>query len=291
MHLEGVLENVGLVERSALGALKLGLLDISKQLVSVGGVGTLVDHLSRSLLGREASEIGQTLLSNDNVQIVLGLVDVGGEGDNARDTEGIGLGGSSGGSVHDGELSVSEEITGASQTMQHLGAVDTSGVGVGVDVNLDGGVHGDDTESSDDLGVVGHNLGSQQQLLGELVPVVEESLEAVLGQTDGGGSGEVEVAGLEEVQEGILQHLGPDVKVLEGGISQTLDDGVGNVTDTGLERQQVFGQSAGLDLLLEELNEVGSNGLRALIGRRVGTNNISKLRLDDGNDLEGSRGM
>lgn len=232
------------------------------------------------------------LLSDDNIEVVLSLVNVGSHGDDAGDTSGVGLAGSHGGSVHDTVLGVTEEVGGTTETVQHTRTHDTGAVGVGIDVDLDGSVHTDDTQTTDDLRRVGDLLGSEEQLAGVALPVVVETLESVGGETDGGGRGEVQVAAVEEVQERVLEHLSPDLQVAEVGtaLAQTANDGVGNVTNAGLDGQQVLGQTAVLDLVLQELDQVAGNTLGDLVLGSDGRGHVGVVGLDNGDDLLGVDG-
>lgn len=67
-----------------------------------------------------------------------------------------------------------------------------------------------------------------------LLPVVVEALETLGRETNGGGSGKVEIARVEKIEERVLKHLGPDLEVFEVGTtrSEATNDSVGNVTDT-----------------------------------------------------------
>lgn len=110
VEIERVEEEVRLVAHALAEALGLGLLEVGREDGLVDRVGALLDDDTGSLLGAQASNIGQTLLSNDDIQVVLSLVDVRAHGDDAADTVGIGLAGSGGGSVHDAVLGVAQEI-------------------------------------------------------------------------------------------------------------------------------------------------------------------------------------
>lgn len=234
VHLEGVLQGVRLVQGLGLGTVEEGSVVVLLQLVSVVRVGTVVDDQRNSLLRCQTSQVGQTKVGDENIQIVLGLVDMGGKWNNTGNTGWVGLGLTCGWGVHDGQLGVTQEVGRTTKTIQHSGTVDVGGVGVTVDVELDRGVHCNDTQSSDKLWSVRDHLGSQTHLLGENVPVVEELLETVLGQSDGSGGGKINLAGFEIWQEGVLHDFGPDVQVFERRLFQTFDDGVGNITDTRL---------------------------------------------------------
>lgn len=70
-----------------------------------------------------------------------------------------------------------------------------------------------------------------------MFPVIVESLEAVWRESDGGGSGEVQVTAVEEVEEGVLEHFSPHAEVMEVGAAraEAADDGVGNVSNARLD--------------------------------------------------------
>ena len=156
---------------------------------------------------------------------------------------------------------------------------------MGVDVDLDGGVHTDDAETADDLGGVGDLLAAEEELVVVVLPVVVEALEAVGGEADGSGRGEVETSRVEQVEEGVLDDLGPDLEVAEVGLVETTDDGVGDVADTGLQGQKRLGETTTGDLVLEELDEVAGNLEGALIGLGVGEGGVLVVGLDDADDL------
>ena len=58
-------------------------------------------------------------------------------------------------------------------------------------------------------------LRAEQEFWRVAVPVLVEALEAVGREADGGCGGEVEVAGVEEVEERVLKDFGPDLEVFE----------------------------------------------------------------------------
>lgn len=189
---------------------------------------------------------------------MLGLVDVCAHGDNARNTGRVGLGGTGGGSVHDGVLGVAEEIGGSTKTVEHTATHHASAVGVGVDVDLDRGVHADDSQSLNNLGRVGNGLGTEEKLGCVTLVVVVETLETVGAESNGGCSSEVKVAAVEEIEEAVLQDLGPDLEVLEVGTagSQAANNGVGDVSNTGLNGSKVCGETTMLYLMLQEFDEL-----------------------------------
>ena len=93
------------------------------QKVLVVGVRTLFDDKRRALPRRQTTEIGETLLSDNHIQVVFctrrvqfceasrpgrltSLVDVRGEWNDATDSSRIGLGRATGRGVHNRQLSV-----------------------------------------------------------------------------------------------------------------------------------------------------------------------------------------
>jgi hypothetical protein len=219
--------------------------------------------------------------------IVLGLVDVCAHRDNAGDTGRVGLGGTGGGSVHDRVLGVAEEIGGSTETVEHTATHHASTVGVGVDVDLDGGVHADNSQSLDDLRGVGDGLGAKEELRRVTFVVVVEALETVGAESDGGRGREVEVAAVEQVEEAVLKHLGPDLEVLEVGTTrgQATDNCVGDVADTGLNGSEVRRETAVLYLMQKELDQVAGNLAASLVLGSVGLSLVHVVGLNNGNDL------
>lgn len=49
-----------------------------------------------------------------------------------------------------------------------------------------------------------------------VLPAIVEALEAVRAKADAGSGCEVEIAGVEEIEEAILQHFRPNFQVLDG---------------------------------------------------------------------------
>jgi hypothetical protein len=88
---------------------------------------------------------------------------------------------------------------------------------VRVDVDFNRRVHANYAQAADDLWRIADLLRAQQEFGRVLVPVLVEALEAVGGEADRGCGCEVEVAAVEEVEEGVLEDFGPDFEVFEVG--------------------------------------------------------------------------
>ena len=235
VHVEGVEEEVGLVAHALAEALELGLLEVVAQDGLVLVVRAALDDEAGALARAEAAHIGETGLRHHDVQVVLRLVDVRAHGHDAGHAVLVGLRRPRRRRVHNAVLGGPQEVGRSAETVQHPAAHHVRAVGVRVDVHLDGSVHADDAQPADDLGRVGHLLRPQQKLVVVRLPVVIEALEAVGGEADTGGRGEVESARVEQVQESVLDDLGPDLEVPEVTLAQATNDGVGDVADTGLQ--------------------------------------------------------
>ncbi len=83
-----------LVACTALQTLKECTVIVFLERILVVGVGTFLDDERSTFAWRESTEISETLLRNDDIKIVFGVINVGGEGDDARDSGGISLRGS-----------------------------------------------------------------------------------------------------------------------------------------------------------------------------------------------------
>lgn len=254
VHVKAVKQKMRLVSPALLQTVKLGLFKVVLQDRLIHGMSTLVDDDPCPLAGTQASDVGEAVLCDDDVEVVLRLVDVGAHGHDAGDAVGVRLGRSRRGRVHDGVLGGAEEVGGTTEAVEHAGAHDAGGVGVGVDVDLDGRVHADDAETADNLGGVGDLLATEEELVVVRLPVVVEALEAVGGEADGGGRRKVETARVEEIEESILDDLCPDLEVLEIRLVETADNGVGDVSNARLQGKERRRQTAPGDLVLEEFD-------------------------------------
>lgn len=222
MHIKAIPQQMGLMPPPLPQALKLGLVEVVLEDGHIVRVRALLDDDAGALLGAQAAHVGEPLLRDDDVEVVLRLVDVRAHGHDARHARGVRLGRPRRRRVHDAVFGRAQEVGRPAQPVQHARAHDARAVGVRVDVHFDGRVHADDAQAADDLGRVGHLLRAQEQLGRVLVPVLVEAVEAVGGEADRGRGGEVQVAAVEEVEEGVLEDFGPDAEVLEVGLAALL---------------------------------------------------------------------
>ena len=75
------------------------------------------------------------------------------------------------------------------------------------------------------------------------------------------------------------------MEMLEVAAREAADDGVGDVAHAGLQRQQIGGETALLDLVVEEVHDVSGDLLRVLVHRREAAAVIGQRALHHGHDL------
>lgn len=102
VHIERIEQHVRLMTHALAQTLKFSLVEVVLEYRHVIRMSTLLDDDTGTLARRQTTNVGKTLLRNNNVEIVLGLVYVSAHGNDARHTSRVGLAGASGGSVHDG---------------------------------------------------------------------------------------------------------------------------------------------------------------------------------------------
>ncbi len=106
-------------------------------------------------------------------------------------------------------------------------------VDVAEDVSFKGGVHGDYTKSTDDLGVVGDFRRTENNMLLEEFDVADDFILNLVGNGERTGGTEFATALLHEVDNSVLNYLGIH---FEGrnllGIGKAVEDGVCHVAHT-----------------------------------------------------------
>lgn len=110
MHLESLEKHMGLMAHTLTQTLEFRTIKVIRENGVVIRVRALLDNDTSTLPRRQTTNISQTLLSNNNVEVMLCLIDVGSERNDTTNTSGIGLGRTNTGRVHDAVLGVPEEV-------------------------------------------------------------------------------------------------------------------------------------------------------------------------------------
>src|SRR5574343_806549 len=140
------------------GGAAAGALVVVAQAGAVVGVGAALDHQFGALLGAQAAQVGQALLGDDDLHVVLGVVHMADHRHDAADAAALG---GAGGHEH-AQVGVAGEVARAADAVHDGAAHHVGGVDVAVQVGLDHAVHRDDAPAADQLGVVADLLGAQQ---------------------------------------------------------------------------------------------------------------------------------
>ena len=77
-----------------------------------------------------------------------------------------------------------------------------------VNINLEGGIDGNDSELADDRRVIGDFLRTQHDPRAKVIEVVVDFLELGFGQGEGGRTGAGESPGAHEFDTRVLENLG-----------------------------------------------------------------------------------
>jgi len=107
-----------------------------------------------------------------------------------------------------------------------------------VNIKFHGSIHGNYTQTANELRRIRHQLRAEEDLVGVFVPVLVESFESGGGKADGGGGGEGELFLVEEIEEGVLDHLGPHRHVAERPRSEATYDSIRDVANSRLEGEE-----------------------------------------------------
>ena len=263
---------------SALGA---GALEVVVQRGAKVRVHAVVDDHPRPLTWGQATQVGQADFGDEDVDVMLAVVDVADHRHHAGNCPALGyrLG------DEDRQVRVAGEIAGAADAVHHLGAADVGRVDVAVQVELQRRVDADDAQATDHFRVVGDFLRAQHQLVLVLFQVVEHPRVAALGQGDRATRGEVHLAGVDQVEGRVLQHLGVHGQVVERRIDQAAHHRVGDAANPGLQRAEVARQAPGFDFLGEEGDQVVGDALGLGIRRGHRGVGVGLVGDDDGDDL------
>ena len=137
----------------------------------------------------------------------------------------------------------------------------------------------------DDFRAVGDFLRTQQQVLLVLRDILVEALHACRRGRERRARGEVQLARIDEVEHAVLDDLGVDREVFEVGVDEARHDGVRDVADARLQRQQVLRHAARLDLGVEEFEREVRHLLRVFVDCREVARTILDVARHDVLDL------
>ena len=167
-------------------------------------VRTVFDNLLGTAQRTLATKIGYSLLSNDDIHIMLSAVHMAAHRNNGRDA--TILGGTLRG--EDRNVTIALVIAGAADTVHQLAAADMAGVLIAVDITLDSGVHSDDTQSANHLRRVRNLALTNGEMLLEVINIIIHFFQCIIGYGERSAGSILDSSLAHVFHHGILNHLG-----------------------------------------------------------------------------------
>ena len=156
------------------GLFQSSLIIIHQHWLVVRMCTVLNDNLC-SLTWRQASQVCQALLSNNNINIMLSVVNMRAHRHDRRNCTTLG----SGNCKEYSQVSITGEVAGAANTIHHLGAHDVSGINIAVNIALNSGIHSDNTNTTCNLRAVSNLLRTQYDMLSVFLDILVETLQSL----------------------------------------------------------------------------------------------------------------
>ena len=184
-----------------------------------------------------------------------------------------------------GQVAVTSEVAGTTNAVHQLGAANMSGVYVTIDINFNSGVHCDYADTTSNFRAVGDFLRTEQQIFFVEIYVLIEFLLAFRRRSQSGTGSNAEFASVDQVEHTILNNFGVNGQVFEIGVNQTIDNCVSNGAYAGLQRQQVFRQTAFFNFVFQEVNEVSAHMFSVVVDFAQRTNDVRTVARNYCNDF------
>ena len=130
------------------------------------------NHLSHAVTRCQAAQVSESTLGDNDHGVVLGVVNVRSERNDSRNRTVL----RQRRRDERGNEGVTGEVTGTTDAVHHAAAVDVGGVDVAVDVGLNHAVGGNQTNTADNLRVVGDLLRAQDDVFAVASSLVVHAL-------------------------------------------------------------------------------------------------------------------
>ena len=263
----------------------LGEAQVLAQQGTIDGMSGMLNDLVGALDGILAAQVGDTLVGDDDVHRVGVVVGIGNHGHDGADAVVL----LDRRAQEDADVGVAGEVARTAHTVHQARTADVGRVDVAIDVGLDGGVHRDDAQTADHLGVVADLAGTHEHLAMQGLALLEELGHGAAGEGHRAGAGKLALAALEQLEDAVLDYLGVHLKRGDvGALVQGVEHGVGDVAHTTLQGQELLGDAALLELVDEEGTHVVADGSGHLIDGGEGALLADGQRsLDNAEDLLG----
>ena len=278
---EAAMEGEGVFEAEWLVTI-FGEREIAAQFVPEIRVGAAIDNDFRPLARIEAAQIGDAVFGDDDLHGVLAVVRVRDLGHDGADLATL----LERGAGEDGEVGIAGEVARTTDPVHHRFTKKVCAVDVTLDVGLDSGIHGHDTQAAHDFWIVAYLLRAQDDTTPQGMEVRVEFAQSRGAEGERAAAGELKLALAKKGEGGVLQNLRIHEKGRYFGVaSEGAEYGVGDVAHAGLEREEAGGDAASSKFGSEEVGDIFADfegdGIRG--GKAAGL--IIAIGVNDTGDL------
>ena len=270
--------------------------EVGTQVLTVVGVGTVVDDQPGALVRILAAQISDALFGNDDLHRMLAVIHVRDHRHDRRNLATLGRRRAG----EDRQVGITCKVTRAADAVHHGGTHDVRRIHVAAEVDFDRRIHRHDTEPAHDFRMIGNLLRAQHDALLVVVDVGDDLLHGFRAERQRAGRGKAAAPVLKKGNHRILQHFGVH---LEGrnvrALAKRGEHRVGDVADAGLERQELRRNPSGAHLGSKKISHVLANAVghlgrfvkaAGLVGE-VGEHHAGDLlRIDDAHRRTGTVG-
>ena len=148
----------------------LGEVEVLAQQGTVNGMSSVLNDFVGALHGILAAQVGDTLVGDDDIYRVRVVVGIGNHGHDGADAVVL----LDRRAQEDADVGIAGEVARTAHTVHQAGTAHVGRVNVTVDVGLDGGVHRDDAQAANHLGVVADLAGTHEHLVVQGLALLEE---------------------------------------------------------------------------------------------------------------------
>ena len=186
----------------------------------------------------------------------------------------------------DGHEGVAGEIAGTANAVHDAAAKNVCAIHVAGDVNFDGGVNGNNTETADEFGAVGNFLRAQEEPGTEFVEVAIDVAEERGGDGQGTTASETAFFLFDEFDDGVLNDFRVHFEARNVGmLPHGVEHGIGGVADAGLNWQERLRNQPATHFTAEEVGDVFANFARDGRNFTEGPGFVGSVVFDDRKNL------
>ena len=210
------------------------------------------------------AKIGDTLVGNKDIYRVFAVVGVGNHRHDIADSASLG----DRRTAEYRYVGIAGKVARAADTVHHLCAENVGGVHAAEKVGFERRIHGNDTYSAYNFGIVRYLGRTHQNLVVEEAHVGEELFFGLVRECHRACAGKGTFAFFKQLENSVLYNFGIHHEVRQLlALAEVVEHGIGDIAHARLQRQELLGQTARLVLAHEEVDHIAAN----LVGNFVGS--------------------